>query len=716
MHDLETLRAFVRDYRLDLHQPALAQRLLAINPDSQRPAEARALYSLQQELRPFLEFHERCYPFVVAPPRTVDGGTLLLAHQIANNLPITVSDEEASRHMGLLGGTGVGKTTFLMLLILQLLRQGKRVVVLDPKDDTTSLAVRDERFLLLTPNARFNPLTQPSFLTREQFIGLIADTLCRTFYAAERTKALMAEALTEVFADHAQPSFADVHRAIKQRHNLKRTFKDRDVLQGLDNHLSALARTYPVPYRIRASISWEELFQHSLHLPTLMLDNEITFLYSLLVTLLYLYKRTSGQRDVLTHVLVNDEGNKYWSAAQSNIEQAPTTIHLQGLIREFGIALILTSVDFTSLHGTLKSNTYTSICFNVNGDDEMNALSRHLGLNEHAQQYFAKDLKKGQCLIRFGDRWRHPILATFPKLRIDKHVTAGELTAAEQRLHRWSPDLPPTIQTQPEPEEKPPQDTPTKPASHIEPPRKDTPAPPQPRVIAPTTENPQGEESPARPPIKLTVNEERLLRTTTEKLWVATKAYDAAQLSRQTGQNAKDKLVTLGLLTTGSILVRPGRGGNAVVLETTPAGYELIGRERAVGTKGGDGAQHRWCIQELEKVIPGSRVEVMVGGKSIDLLVSFDPGKHGRFLFHMDNKELPPGALLAIEVEASAPSRTAVNNITKNHAVGIFHTIVAVLPRHVATTTASLSKSVPRDLRGNYTVIDLFALLTERKQ
>jgi energy-coupling factor transporter ATP-binding protein EcfA2 len=736
--NLDEIKAFVRDYRLDLHNPALAHQVMALDPEHPRPTDARQLFSIQQQLRPYREWHEH-YPYTVVPPGIVDNGTILLARQVANNLPITLTEEELLRHLGIYGGTGAGKTTLLRVLINQVVRQGKHVVLLDPKDDATSLAVRDERFLLLSPRARFNPLTLPSFLTREEFIGLFTDTFCRSFYAAERTKALVNGVLTKLYAEHEHPSLEDAHRAIKEQYSPKGTFVARDVIQGAANRFDGLSRAFPGMYRTHRSISWEELFTHSLHMPTLLLDNETTFLYSLLVTMLYLYKRKTGKRGNLTHVLVNDEGNKFFSAAQQNIEQAPTTIHLQGLIREFGIALVLTSVDYSSLHRILKSNTYTSICFNVNGEEETKALASHLGLREQEAAYFATELKKGQCLIRFGDTWRHPMLAHFPRLQIEKHVTARELSAAEQRLNRYAPPDQPTIITEAPAQTKCDQEN-RAPATPEEP-------APQSHAIAATSETcrPGGKRSPAaqktlaredkpvaqqtgkaaetaptadreRPPVKLTVHEERLLRTCTEKLWVATHAYKAAGLARQPGQNAKSKLVKLGLMKTESILIRAGRGGNALALEATTAGYELLGRTRPSATRGGDSLQHRWLIQELAAALANAEIEVSLGGKSVDLLLKYDPAMHKRLIFHIDKKDLLPGALLAIEVETSAPSRTAVNNITKNSKVGVTHTVVAVMPKHLAATTTSLKNRVPSALRDAYSIVNVFELLEEVKR
>ncbi|MFH0901052.1 MAG: hypothetical protein V2A73_10520, partial [Pseudomonadota bacterium] len=221
-----------------------------------------------------------------------------------------------------------------------------------------------------------------------------------------------------------------------------------------------------------------------------------------------------------------------------------------------------------------------------------------------------------------------------------------------------------------------------------------------------------------RTPIQVTASQERLLRTVGDAGVIPTTyAFRLAGLSRQPGTTAKTGLVTFGLLTAASVLVRAGRGGNAQVLRVTREGYALLGRQPPYRTRGGDGDQHYYNVVTLAKALPDAVVECMVGEKSVDLLVTYDPSRHQRLLAQMNDKDVAPGALLAIEVEASAAAaRTALNNITKNAAVGIAHTVVAVMPKHVEKTKTSLEERVPADLRDAYTVVDVFDLIAGLKR
>jgi hypothetical protein len=746
------LLAFVKAYRLDLHDPVLARQLAAINPERPRATDARILKSIRQRIAPYVAYHEE-YPFVVAPNGSFNG-KILFGYQVANRLPLLITEEQLLRHVGIYGGTGAGKTTLLRSLINQV-TLGRRVVLLDIKDDSLSLAVHDDRFLILSPAAKLNLIQIPDFLTREEFVIVFCETFCKSMFSAERQKAVLFEALMAAYAEHETPCLKDVAHYIKKRLSPKCTFSERDAAQGVLNRLNRLKGLSPVPYATRHGISWSTLFKHSLYLNSLLGDEMTTFQYSLLVTLLYLHNRRNNIRDQLTHVLVNDEGNAFWSAAQSNIEKMPLLVNLQGLIREFGLALIHTSIDQASLHPILKSNTYTSIMMNASGSREIRELRQHFSLTPTQLDYAEKRLCRGQFLLRFGDGWRDTILAQFPRLPIEKTVSPADRAAAEERINRYTPpDLPAPVQTKQvaevkpdrqstEPDTTPPIATPTRPhpdssvhrpqngpaSPTIQSPagtRPSTAARPEPSTAPHTTQSsdtrkdgtlpfPEPPEE-RRPPTKLTAKEEVLLRTCTERLLIATEAYKRAGIARQAGQTAKTRLMKLGLLTASKITARPGRGGNALLLEPTATGYKLLGREQPKGTRGGDSAQHRWLIQELAACIPDAHVEFMLGGqKSVDLFLRYNPALHERISFHME-EEPAPNAHLAIEVECSNPVKTGAANVSKNHDVGIDHTLVAVLPKHVATTKTGLAQHVPEELHSRFTVVNVFDILTEEQQ
>ncbi|HOC43212.1 MAG TPA: DUF87 domain-containing protein [Thermoanaerobaculales bacterium] len=693
--EFDALREFVETYRLDLHDQLLARELAALDPERPRATDARVLHSIRQRVAPYQAYHE-AYPFVVAPTGTFSG-SYILAYQLANRVPIKAGDNDITRHGGIFGSSGCGKTTFTQNVIQQVLDQGKKVFILDPKDDSFHVAVHHPAFLVLSPRARLNLLQVPSALGRDEFLNVFTHVWGAVWYAGENQKQVLDAALVRAFSDHETPCLADVQRIVDAMHSPKLTYQRRDSITGVSNRLARFGRMFPVPVTTRRGITYEQLFQHPLYMNALFNDEHTVFIYTLLVYLLYLHNRRTGIRNRLDYLLVNDEGNRFWNVKQSNIGEAPTLVHLQGMLREFGIGLFHTSIDEASLHPILKSNTYLHVAMNVASGHEESEAVRNLGLTPEQRHYLQKRLTRGHCIIRFGDGWREPILGSFPYKRQEKQLSQAGRRDAEERINQYAPaDLAPAVQTDPPADARP---ATTPPA--------DTPGPTLPLFPAAV---PSAEES--RLPVKLAAPEERLLRTTTEKLWIATAAYEHAHLSRQAGQTAKDKLVQLGLLRATSILVRPRRGGNGVLLEPTAAAFELLGRPRPHLTKGGDSGQHRWFIQELAARIPDAGVELTLGGKSIDLVLRYDPGKHERLFFSMEEKPARD-ALIAIEVECSDPLATAVNNVTKNAAVGITLTLVAVLPRHLGSARAGLAQRLPAELRDAYTVVDVFTLLED---
>lgn len=705
-HELELLRAFVRDYRLDQHVPGIDHALSAINPEKPRPTDARVLRGIREQLAPFEAFH-RDHPFVVAPPGAFTG-EIVLGYQVANRLPITINLHDLTRHMGVWGSSGCGKTTFTAGILEQVRAHRAKVGILDPKDDWLHVAVKDEDFLVLSPASRINLLQIPGFLTPEDHQGVFGTIWGESFYSAENQRQVLDEALTRARATHDQPCLADLEQAAKTMHSPRLTYSRRDAIIGFCNRLARFGTRYPGPYTTRHGITFDQLFQHPFYLNALFNDEHTTFLWSLLVHMLYLHHRKHGIRSTLDYLLVNDEGNRFWNVSQRSITEAPALVDLQGKIREFGVGLLHTSVDETSLHPLLKSNTLIQVAMHVTTGREEREARDNLGLTPEQRAFLRTRLSRGQCIIRLGSSWREPTLTSFPYRKLVKSVPQTARTTAEERINHYAPpNLPPLISA-----------TTEQPAST---PRPTTPAakPTLASTPPPTTQEdalpfPAFEDEERRPPLKLTVQDERLLRTTTERLLIATEAYKRAGLARQAGQNAKDKLVTLGLLTQTSILVKPGRGGNALLLEPTPGAYELLGRNRPTGTRGGDSAQHRWLIQELATRIPGAAVEFVLGEKSIDLLIRDDPERHQPILFYID-KKLERDALVAIEVECTRPVQTGANNITKNHEAGVAHTLVAVLPRHVTTTRSGLARRLSGQ-EGAYSVVDVFALLGRCKQ
>lgn len=130
-------------------------------------------------------------PKTILPPIGMkhQNGFCLAESLGANKMPLNIRPLDLLSHLHLLGGTGAGKSTVMLNLILQVIKNGHSAVVIDPKGDLIRDVLvrfpeeRDEDLVLLDPsmNERIigvNPFELTKFGVSEE---LVADILLTVF-------------------------------------------------------------------------------------------------------------------------------------------------------------------------------------------------------------------------------------------------------------------------------------------------------------------------------------------------------------------------------------------------------------------------------------------------------------------------------------------------------------------------------------------------------
>jgi len=684
---------FVKRYWIKLHDPVIDADLKALIANSPRPHDERLLRSIVERLLLFQRFHEN-YPFAVVPKNTLSG-EYILGYQVANNMPILFCDRDLLRHAGIFGGTGTGKTTLIYNLVYQVLEHGHKVFFFDPKDDSLNLAVHNPNFLILSSNGKFNILQKPVCLTLEEFINLITTIWGRCIFSGENQKNVFFEALVKAYAEYDPPSLADVKRIVDSMQSPRDTFQRRDAAAGISNRLQRFSTLFPQPFNTHKGITYETLYQHPLYMNALFHDEYTTFLYTLFVYILYLNNRKNNIRDKLDYLLVNDEGNRFWSMHQVNIEETPTLVDLQGVIREFGMALIHSSVNEESLHPILKSNTYINVAMNLTSGSEEREASKNFNFTQDQREYLAKNLRRGQAIARFGDAWREPILLYFPYRNIIKAVSRDERTEAEQRISRYAPPDLPEIVSDPLPTTK----------HQEEPPKAPAPETPEPIQPNPPPTKPLSRSEPKAPPaiepvnpLQMNESEEKLLEYVCHHFAPTSSAFKSLGLHPMTGTAAKKKLIALGFIEEQSVIVRAGRGGRAKILLPSESAFQRLGLKPNKGTRGGDGPQHRYLCRAMADLIPEAKLELLIGTKSVDVFFTYKEALHRplfdelRIIVNMEKKsqandpfqQAKEGAAIGTEIEISSIAKTGQANARQDISAGLSLALIAVMPDQLA--------------------------------
>ena len=652
---------FVKRYRLDLHDQGLARQLSFLNVERPQSLDARVWTCLKERLAKYAKYHQD-YPFVIAPSEAFEGD-YILAYQFGNGVRVKVSDELLARHALVFGASGTGKTSFCFHLLPQF--RDVHLFIVDAKDDSRPLVLNDSSCKVLHAHAAFNLLQKPSYQSKEAFISTFISCWTRAYFSAELGKQVLNDALQRVFTERETPSFAALHDAIMTQYRQNLTYSRRDAIIGSAQRCLRLSYLYPGLYHTSESITFDELFSHSVYLPVTIMDETAEFLTSYLAHHAYLRNRALGIRNGLKTLFYLDEGLLSYSVNSAKIEGAPLLSYIQGLVREFGIGLLVTLNNLEQTSPLLKSNAGIQVCLGLTSGTEADEIAKTFNLTKEQREWMHSNLTLGQCLIKLNGAWKEPILATFPPLTVDKNVSVEAWEGALDRLPRYHEPPTPRVQT-------------TTPAPlRLTPPLEPTSQPPLP-------------VSPPTPAFTLNLAEDRLLRVCCAEILPATQAHGKTRLSPQAGTTAQQRLLTLGLLEAEAGVIKPGRGGKAVLLAATPQAYAHLNLKPLKGTRGGDGLLHRYLVQEYSRVIPECQPEFLLrgseGDKSVDLFFAYKETLHRpilealKLLFHMEHIVLSDGQGVALEVEASRPGRTAPANAAKNAAVGVSLTVVAVMP------------------------------------
>jgi DNA polymerase III delta prime subunit len=648
--------------------------------------------------------------FAPVPPGTLAYGLFNWGYLFPTGTLIRDVLESIAHHVLIAGPTGSGKTTLLYYLLSQLINWCN-LWIFDLKDDFRRFAATHLRMLLFHDRFPFVPLKVPSYLSRHEHSMIFAHTLAESLYGAELFVQVCLQGLERAYIDHPVPSIEDLRHAVERLATPKDTWRRRDSIEGVVQRLRRIELRNEVMATAREGFGVEDLCERSFYLPVTYLTDVDEFTWTSLSTHLGIHRKAKNLRGGLRTALVMDEGAALWGehAGKRHISGAPLLVGQLPTAREFGSAFIVTSTTVAA-DQMLIANCGTHIILPLATAEEARVAQRRYGFTDNQTRLLPR-LPVGQFVLHLGRRCPTPIHAMLPDLHIEKTVPQSLWEYAVSRTDQRAPSAPPTrsltapsTTTPPNPQSPSPSEAQPTTSSK----------PPIPATLPITTTTP-----PAPPPkptaIALNNNQERLNRSVVERIAPITWHFDRLDLHPDEGNAAAKQLVLLGLATREPIVVRSGKGGRAIALVPTPAGIERSGTKPPRGTRGGDSVQHQYLVEELARLLDGSKPEAIVGTKSVDILLTYNAGKHAALAIALNTIATPPvilteGQVVAAEVEVSAPDRTISANAIKNNAAGIPLTVIAVMPKALPVAKRTIAKLDQR-LRATLTLVDALRFL-----
>lgn len=163
-----------------------------------------------------------------------------------------------------------------------------------------------------------------------------------------------------------------------------------------------------------------------------------SYLVSHIAGLNYSYNMDHGLVGAkLRTLLIIDEGRILFRPRDINVFGDSYINELSTRFRDPGIGLILSSQETSSFNQTIRSISYTKICFPLTDGEDVSTIKSSFGLTDEQAEHLFKLPRFGQAVVRYGG-YENPFLLAVPHLNLKKNVTDEEV---EKRMAGFYSEL-----------------------------------------------------------------------------------------------------------------------------------------------------------------------------------------------------------------------------------------------------------------------------------
>ncbi|MCC6699783.1 MAG: ATP-binding protein [Candidatus Hydrogenedentes bacterium] len=358
--------------------------------------------------------------FPPPPPETclgdIDLGTTLYGGRRGYLFGLRLS--ELTRHLGLYGSSGCGKTNCLALIVDGMIRESIPFLLMDFKRSFRGL-LRDHPNLLVftagdcsTAPFRWNPLIPPPGSSPENWSRRLVGAISHAYCQGAGSESLLRTAITQAYDQSSKngiwPTFTDVSQILdsmpaKGRKGMWRDSAKRAIYSlSTGNATEVFCPERPLDL---ATL---------LTLPTvveleLMSQAEQTLLSEAILLWIIAYRLHRPQdRDGLRHAVIIEEAHHLLRSPPGVGDGTEPVIHTAlREIRELGESVILATQNASIVPLTVFGNQATTLAFHTKHASDVRAVSQAMLLQEEAKDELGR-LPVGEAIVRVP-RWHGPI-------------------------------------------------------------------------------------------------------------------------------------------------------------------------------------------------------------------------------------------------------------------------------------------------------------------
>jgi len=373
-------------------------------------------------------------PFIPSPSFDESSGEIVLGRVMSGDQelhPFCITLEDINLHTAIFSSTGMGKTTLIINILLQLLTQESiPFLATDWKRDLRHLTREHPIWVLRWDWLKINFLQPPRGVSKKQWMMIVTDIFAHVFGFFSASENYMLQFIDQLYKKHEAdyPTLQELFEAIDQTQEKSRRYSEyRDVVR---NRLASMLIVLKDVVDCRVGFSIEELLKHPvvIELDGLRRD-EANFLVEYLLAYIFAYRMANGHRGKLRHVIVFDEATRVFYKKR---EWRETTIELgipfietvPQIIRDYGEGILFALQEPSVASHSLMANSNVKIVGFLGEGGDIDAIAKSLDLSDEERSAILK-LERGEWLVKkIGVE---PFLMKSFDYPLEKEVTDEEL-------------------------------------------------------------------------------------------------------------------------------------------------------------------------------------------------------------------------------------------------------------------------------------------------
>jgi hypothetical protein len=339
-----------------------------------------------------------------------------------------INFHELTRHVGIFGSTGSGKTTLSKNILRELIRKKIPFIVFDWEKNYRDLASENKNVKIFTIGADtspfyFNYFKMPDGITYKEYVKNIIEVFNKAYLGGVGSDSVLLKVFDSAYRQHEVPTtqnaldiLDDDMRGEKLR-GREMLWKQSSLRMleflsyGGTGDIFNVNKFYPIENLLQDNVVFE--------LGALASSNDKRFFVEMFTLWYWLHKEQQGIEDEkLKHVLVFEEFHNI--VENSNKEDLIQKIFRQ--IRKYGTALVVIDQTPSLIPNPIFENIYSKITFSLNHKRNVTAISDAMFM-DFGQSKFIGLLETGQAICRLMGRYNHPFLIDIPFSKSEQNIS-----------------------------------------------------------------------------------------------------------------------------------------------------------------------------------------------------------------------------------------------------------------------------------------------------